>query len=374
MVGDHFSGEELADGVVERAQPIMQLLSAHIGNFCAKSGLTGLSTRDTDPMWLRSILVNSGYYDADGGRIRRPLNQQDCSAMFTCRRFRVADAAFATFVTLSRVGVSSMSLIKNPRDNLYYLVGVFAPRPINQVAEDDEHLDIETDEPVDAFIPSVTFVAEAELTQHSLGQLSRRLAGSSQGGMLQQAVAAHARVMNMPQEVNNSSVYLQAAMDIARDDQTSMGKLWSYTLMLHFLRANEVDEAAVLTYRRLRAVLNQVGHQARGMMILDISMISTWMRTARIFPGDNISFQRINELIALRPDLAVNVEISPSATFQRVMTLEQILGQRNEFGFDVAPGHAMAALLIIAPLALMGPDDGGEDDLNADDVDLDNFW
>jgi hypothetical protein len=374
MVGDHFSGEEIGDGVIERAQPIVQLLSAHIGNFCTKTGLTGLSVLDTDPMWLRSTMVNSGYFDAEGGRIMRVANNVQCAAMFTCRRFRRAEAAFATFVTLSRFGTSSMSLIKNPRDNLYYLIGVFAPRPTVALAEDDPNLEIDTDEPVDAFIPLITFTAEAEITQHSLGQLARRFASRDEGGIFYQAVAAHARMMNMPQEVNNASIYLQAAMDISRDDHTSMGKLWAYTLLLHFMRGNENDDAAVLTYRRLRAVLNQVGHQARGMMVLDISLASTWMRTARIFPGDNISFDRIGELINLRPALAVNVDIAPSATFQRVMTLEQILTRRNEEGFDVAPGQVMAALVVIEQLAIMGPGEEDDAEIQADDVDLDNFW
>jgi len=374
MVGDHVSGDEIPDGVIERAQPIVQLLSAHIGNFCTKSGLPGLSTIDMDPMWLRSTLVNSGFYDAERGRIRRVANVPDCSAMFTCRRFRRADAAFATFVTLSRYGTSSMSLIKNPRDNLYYLIGVFAPRPVHLRDENDPDLDIETDEPIDSFIPNVSFSAEAELTQHSLGQLSRRLGNREEGGAFQQAVAAHARMMNMPQEVNDASNYLQAAMDISRDDHTSAGKLWAYTLLIHFLRANENDEAAQLTFRRLRAVLNQPGHNARGALVLDISMTSTWMRTARIFPGDVISFARLHELIALRPNLTVQVEISPSATFHRVMTLEQILARRDDDGFEFTPGNAMAALIVLEQLAIMAPDEEEEDEINAADVDLDNFW
>jgi hypothetical protein len=374
MTGDHFSGEEINDGIVERAQPIMQLLTAHIGNFCTKSGLTGLSTAENAPMWLRGALLNSGYLDAASGRIVRPNTPGESAAMFTCRRFRRSEAAFGTFVTLSRYGTSSLSLIRNPRDNLLYLVGVYSPRFTNQVTEHDPDLEIETDEPIESFIPRITFSAEAELTSHTLGQLSRRLGGRDEGGIFHQAISAHARTMNMPQEVNNVSAYLQAAMDVARDDHTSMGKLWAYCLLIHFLRGAEDDTALVMTYRRLRAVLNMIGHADRGRIVLDISMTSTWMRTARIFPGDDIAFSRVSDLITMRPNLAVQVDIAPAATFQRVMTLAQILERREEAGFNILPGGAMAAIVVIEQLAILGAEDEDEDTIVAEDVDLNNFW
>jgi len=374
MIGDHFSGQELTSQIVDRAEPIRQLLSAHIGNFCTKAGLTGLATEDTDPMWLRSILVNSGYFNGESGRLRGVNQTAGAAALYVCRRFRTADAAFASFVTLSRYGVSSMSLIRNPRDNLLYLVGVYSARTVIIVAEDDAALEIHTDEPVDSFIPNISFGAEAESAQHSLGQMTRRSNARDEGSLFHQAVNAHARIMNMPHEVNNVSTYFQAAMDLSRDDHTSSGRLWAYTLLLHFLRGNEDDEAARMTYRRLRAVLNQAGNADRAVMIIDISMVSTWMRTARIFPGDDIGFQRVLDIIEMRPDLAVNVDIAPSATFQRVMTLAQIMERRDQFDFIVNPGRAMASLVIVEQLAIMGPEEEEEDAIDANDVDLDNFW
>jgi hypothetical protein len=372
--GEHISGTAIPHQLMVRALPVKQLLSAHIANFCIKSGLSGIAFADDTQAWLQSCVIESGYYSSEGPSLTSMDTHEVGAVAYVVRRFDDVDTAFATYITLARNGVTSMSLLRNPKDHKYYIVGVYNSRDLTGISSDYMALVIESDDNLDDYVSRISFEAEADLTMNSAMSLTRS-SGISRGmGEFHTAISSYARHMNRPAEVNDTSFYLQAAADLARDAGTSAHKLWAYTLFLHYLNRDEHDDRALNTFNRLRAVLNRGERVQRARLLLDVSQLTTWLRYSSVFPGDNISFAHVTRLVNMAGDVGVNVAINQTISFQRVMTFHQITEMLSQTVDRFQPGTIMASLIVVETLAIMPADETEDETINAEDVDLDNFW
>jgi len=371
---DFLSGVDIVQSTLARAVPVKQLLSAHIANFCIRSGMSGLNLDEGAPAWLSSVVVDSGYYSAFAPYIKPISISEIGDVSYVVRRYVSVDAAFASYVTMARSGVSSLSLIKNPKDNMYYIVGVFHYRELVEEDEDSPNLTIATDDDLDDYIPKVSFEAEADLTLMSVHSLSGGSTPQRNLADFHVASAAFARHTNRASERNDYSIFLQAAADLARDATSSTNRLWSYSIFVHYLNRDEDLDRAVSTYRRLESVVNRGTQQQRGPLILDVSMVTTWLKYANLYADDNIPYNRVIEIMNRIPDTGVIVNIQQSVSFQKVKNFTQIREMLDESADRYSPGRVMAALLIIETLAIMPAEEEGEDVIDPASVDLDNFW
>jgi hypothetical protein len=375
---DFLSGYDISDATVARATPIVQLLSAHIANFAVRSGLHGLDYNESTPPWLSSVIVDSGHYGAGGPVIRSIAESVVGDVSYVVRRYTSVDAAFASYVTMARIGVSSLSLIKNPRDNLYYIVGVYNYRDLIEESEDSPNLTIESEEDLNEFIPSVTFAAEADMTMLSVRSLSGARSASrsevSQMGDHHLASASYARHLNRSAEFNDSSIFIQAAADLARDATTSTNRVWAYTLFLHFMNRDEDTERAVVTYHRLAAVLNRGTDVQRGPLILDVSLVTTWLKFLTLYAAESVPHQAVANLMNRMPNDGIVVNIQQTMSFQRTKSLTQVKEMLNDVTIRYSPGRLMGAIILIEQIAIMPASQEEDNQIDPSTIDMDNFW
>lgn len=372
------SGVDVPDEEIARSEPMKSLLSAHIESYCIKAGLSGLQEGPGLPIWSTMLLVNSGYYNPEGPRLVRSNFGGDDTIGIIRKQFRTAKAAFATFVTIARVGLYSLSLLRDSSNGAYYLFGVHTNIRLDHYPEAHEGLAVteEAGIPLTDMIPNSTISNTTAQVRRALGPMTRSDNPLDRIDDFHYAVNEFARQNRRPAEVNDFSVYLQAAAELAKDASTDRDKVWSYVLFMHYRNSMEVLDNAQNSYNRLRAVLNGPESVRRTNLILDISNVVTWLQFILIHTGGNITHGPIVTLIESAPAGGIRAEIRPSITFHRFKTISEIESERSMVANRINPGDIAGSLIIVETRAILPgePEVEEGDEINPDDVDLDEFF
>lgn len=374
VYGEYMSGTEMPSKILSSQNPARELMCAHLANFCVRAGIVGLSPSPSTPSWVTNILASTGHLLESGPKVDNLGRHIPGGVNTIARYFLSAAAAFSSFVTLSRVGVSSMSLLRNPKDGRYYILGFASSREYVFSDENVSSPRVLSEQRIEDFISTITFTEELTATNIGLASLTRRMGPVNSGAAFHNAVATYTRELGASHTLNENSIFLQAAADIARDTGDNSERLWAYSLFIHWTRNDERLESAMNTYRRLRAKLNGPQDTQSSQLLLDLSHFSSYLRMIPVFPGDDINIHHVDNVISSRPEQRLMINVPPSLSLVRMRPLRETIDMVERGEMMTSPGKVMSAMVQIERMPLMILPSEEEEDIRAEDVDLDNFF
>jgi len=365
---DHVSGVET---VVQQAPEVMQrLIGEHLKAFALRSGISGFSIKENVGNWLPIALGEHGIWNPNGPVLEKLSRSKRGEVSIVCLRLNNPSNTIATYINLATESCSSLSMLRNPVNNAYYVIGVTAASEVKLSPETDLAISGVPEEHLRAFVPAIGIEDNTSIVKISNTEIARgtrrrvRLAATALG------IESYRRVTNRPNEINSDSPSLQAAIYLSRRDGSPSNQLWCYTLFVNFIRRHESRNTADRMFRQLSSIVRTGREADKYALVADISQIITWLRLCNIDAGVQLRADEIESYMVRIPEEVRLPNIYESVAFFRPRTLASIIS-------DIIPdnpriGRLGARLIVLeydpSALEYSELDDEGAEPMTLDDL------